>query len=166
NNKMLKQEQNEEIRATLRFFNSNLTSQLKDLSFYVKPRVKRQTKNTAGEKAKLYAGVVGVFPNKQKPKQKRTYNKRKKRHIKKPQREFTIDDFLSIPTCFVKDFSGKEYVINRILCYSGKPFAVNRENSERIDKEDLFQKARNVRKLDNTVIASRKSQLEKLRFMV
>ncbi|MBC2242257.1 hypothetical protein [Listeria booriae] len=165
NNKLLKQEANEEVRATLRWFNSNITSQIKGLSFYVKPRVKRQTKNTAGEKTKLYAGVLGVFPNKQKPKQKRTYNKRKKRHIKKPQHEFTFDDFLAIPTCFVKDFSGKEYVINRTLCYSDKPFAVNRENSERIDKEDLFQKARNVRKLDNTAIASRKSQLEKLRYI-
>ncbi|MBC1604452.1 hypothetical protein HCJ39_06975 [Listeria rocourtiae] len=162
NNKMLKQEQNEEIKATLRFFNSNITSQLKGLSFYVKPRIKRQTKNTAGEKAKLYAGVL---PKKQKPTQKRTYNKRKQRQSKKPQHEFTLDDFLALPTCFAKDFSGHEYVIHHALYHYDEQFAVNRKNSEAIEKEDLFKKVRNVRERDNTVIASRKTLHEKLRYI-
>ncbi|MBC1318526.1 hypothetical protein [Listeria booriae] len=161
NNKMLKQEKNEEIRATLRFFNSNITSQLKGLSFYVKPRVRRQTKNTVGEKAKLYVGVV---PKKQKPKQKRTY-KRQQRQQKKPRHEFSFDDFIALPMCFVKDFSGNEYLINRALYHYDEQFAVNRANNETIDKVKLFMNARNIRHHDNTVIASRKTQNEKLRFI-
>ncbi|MBC1937925.1 hypothetical protein HCA69_16305 [Listeria grandensis] len=161
NNKKLKQEENEEERATLRWFNSNITSQLEGLSFYVKPRVKRQSKQINGEKQQLYAFVL---PAGQKSKQKRIY-KKKRRKQGTTQREFTLQDFLALSSCFVKDFIGNEYLVNRALYHFDEQFAVNRETKQTVDKIALFQNARNIRQHDNTVIASRKSPHETLRFI-